>query len=96
MAKNGLLQFNNVSTHSHPKVAAKAMLDLGVLSQVSTHSHPKVAAELAYQRRETAIVSTHSHPKVAAYPNNNNLMLLQQFQHTATRRWLLPISKFTC
>ena len=33
-------------------------------------------------------VSTHSHPKVAAYQDRKLLRLIQ-FQHTATRRWLL-------
>ena len=33
-----------VSTHSHPKVAAKAESALSGLETVSTHSHPKVAA----------------------------------------------------
>ena len=33
-----------VSTHSHPKVAAKLFEPLGLISLVSTHSHPKVAA----------------------------------------------------
>ena len=34
----------NVSTHSHPKVAASNRPLQGVIGMVSTHSHPKVAA----------------------------------------------------
>ena len=33
-----------VSTHSHPKVAAKTELSEAIKNKVSTHSHPKVAA----------------------------------------------------
>ena len=33
-----------VSTHSHPKVAARIFERLGIGYVVSTHSHPKVAA----------------------------------------------------
>ena len=33
-----------VSTHSHPKVAAVALIGLVDVVDVSTHSHPKVAA----------------------------------------------------
>ena len=33
-----------VSTHSHPKVAALALLNFIGMINVSTHSHPKVAA----------------------------------------------------
>ena len=55
-----------VSTHSHPKVAAKDLIQSFVESGVSTHSHPKVAAKLCTELRRGEIVSTHSHPKVAA------------------------------
>ena len=34
-------------------------------------------------------VSTHSHPKVAAVSPSPSICLIAQFQHTATRRWLL-------
>ena len=33
-----------VSTHSHPKVAAKLVIETKLAFDVSTHSHPKVAA----------------------------------------------------
>ena len=35
-----------VSTHSHPKVAAMALVNIRLENDVSTHSHPKVAAAL--------------------------------------------------
>ena len=35
-----------VSTHSHPKVAALVIRHLFHLFDVSTHSHPKVAATI--------------------------------------------------
>ena len=56
-----------VSTHSHPKVAAEMFTMRDTMSEVvSTHSHPKVAA-ISHQYVMTAnSVSTHSHPKVAA------------------------------
>ena len=60
-----------VSTHSHPKVAA--ILGCRVITRhiVSTHSHPKVAAKKAISAKTKIGVSTHSHPKVAAgiYPH---------------------------
>ena len=57
---------SEVSTHSHPKVAANfSSIRSGVL-EVSTHSHPKVAASAMDNQANRAIVSTHSHPKVAA------------------------------
>ena len=37
------------------------------------------------------IVSTHSHPKVAASWTLGHYTEETVFQHTATRRWLLPI-----
>ena len=61
------LQELTVSTHSHPKVAAKSMYRLLLNFNVSTHSHPKVAASAALNEiAEIRSVSTHSHPKVAA------------------------------
>jgi len=34
-------------------------------------------------------VSTHSHPKVAAEREKARVQWIAEFQHTATRRWLL-------
>ena len=59
---------DNVSTHSHPKVAAGAVALQSIERQVSTHSHPKVAAKAEAEAWAAKIVSTHSHPKVAAHP----------------------------
>jgi len=42
---------DEVSTHSHPKVAASAQQTMLKLAGVSTHSHPKVAAiQIAIQQ----------------------------------------------
>ena len=43
------LSILEVSTHSHPKVAAKARLISSNAKSVSTHSHPKVAAAQFHQ-----------------------------------------------
>ena len=157
-AASGLSGVLQVSTHSHPKVAAKADYLVHQIHKVSTHSHPKVAAchkavagrVVGFQHTATrrwllvqdlddinqCIVSTHSHPKVAAQCNHvacrrcygfntqppeggclackmlekgehvsthshPKVAAVEQletdhearFQHTATRRWLLPLSK---
>ena len=55
-----------VSTHSHPKVAAYLLHAVAAAAVVSTHSHPKVAADVLELKTEPWHVSTHSHPKVAA------------------------------
>ena len=56
-----------VSTHSHPKVAASIPLKHHFpFLYVSTHSHPKVAAPENGTITGFSTVSTHSHPKVAA------------------------------
>jgi len=56
----------NVSTHSHPKVAACSWDLPDYHGVVSTHSHPKVAAIPPCADYPNRAVSTHSHPKVAA------------------------------
>ena len=60
---------HNVSTHSHPKVAAFIFSFSSLLLIVSTHSHPKVAAQGKNEKPHRFKVSTHSHPKVAAIFN---------------------------
>ena len=77
-----------VSTHSHPKVAAIATVSVGDKDKVSTHSHPKVAAKKKNIICEITNVSTHSHPKVAAKMSYSIRLMMLKFQHTATRRWL--------
>ena len=57
---------DDVSTHSHPKVAAGRVIDITKHGAVSTHSHPKVAAPVYLPVATVDSVSTHSHPKVAA------------------------------
>ena len=61
-----VLFFSLVSTHSHPKVAAKDTDEDNLDAVVSTHSHPKVAASQMSSHVQAGDVSTHSHPKVAA------------------------------
>ena len=60
------LTVKEVSTHSHPKVAAQDCYMARAMFEVSTHSHPKVAAEKVIPHKVYTDVSTHSHPKVAA------------------------------
>ena len=60
---------HDVSTHSHPKVAAHRPAVENTGNSVSTHSHPKVAAENYDINTQAIWVSTHSHPKVAADAN---------------------------
>ena len=60
------MPIGDVSTHSHPKVAAKSYCRILDGDKVSTHSHPKVAAIEKNNLHGHYIVSTHSHPKVAA------------------------------
>ena len=81
------MHLNNVSTHSHPKVAARLNARVKQAFFVSTHSHPKVAALNRALTDTPMEVSTHSHPKVAAF-NFIGLINKSKFQHTATRRWL--------
>ena len=59
----------NVSTHSHPKVAASINATKTMSKEVSTHSHPKVAAlrkrkclALRYQFQHTATRRWLRHP----------------------------------
>ena len=56
----------NVSTHSHPKVAAHHAPFMHKQIKVSKHSHPKGAAFGSLLLTVALVVSTHSHPKVAA------------------------------
>ena len=56
----------DVSTLSHPKVAARYADSFKGMREVSTLSHPKVAAEIRGKYRDHLKVSTLSHPKVAA------------------------------
>ena len=82
-----MYQFDSVSTHSHPKVAAAQYPELNRLFGVSTHSHPKVAAlksgkpqlNLKFQHTATRRWLPAVWPTISAG---------RSFQHTATRRWL--------
>ena len=77
-----------VSTHSHPKVAGlKYGRTFDLLDSFNTQPPEGgwPAVMIAYRCLDQ--VSTHSHPKVAGY-QNNWISKMNQFQHTATRRWL--------
>ena len=78
----------NVSTHSHPKVAAfnssKISLTLGSFNT----QPPEGGCRFLPKWLPFVNVSTHSHPKVAANLCSGILILISLFQHTATRRWL--------
>ena len=84
----------NVSTHSHPKVAAEGGEFNYTFSAKFQHTATRRwLLSLFSKFSSELIVSTHSHPKVAANPINN-YDYVRVFQHTATRRWLpsfLPI-----
>ena len=54
-----IVKQQQVSTHSHPKVAAKTVVVSDVDNLVSTHSHPKVAAKLK-EAKDTAIMFQHT------------------------------------
>ena len=83
----------NVSTHSRAKVAAPSGETTSHRFIVSTHSRAKAAATMAYGDPMLMPVSTHSHPKVAAIPIFRLSHLHSSFQHTATRRRLLFVSR---
>ena len=79
----------DVSTHSHPKVAAFGISYTFSKILVSTHSHPKVAA----LRVEFCI---YRHSCFNTQPPEGGCRIMMPihasyilFQHTATRRWLL-------
>ena len=61
---------------------------------VSTHSHPKVAARKQGLYSPSTNVSTHSHPKVAAGGKPSFYIVVETFQHTATRRWLPGVGAY--
>ena len=78
-----------VSTHSHPKVAAHFYSFFCQNIVVSTHSHPKVAARLAHLACNNLYGFNTQPPEGGCQPFNVMKVLVSLFQHTATRRWLL-------
>ena len=86
--KTYMLVLSNVSTHSHPKVAAIASSRAICAQDVSTHSHPKVAATSSASF--TAIPSWFQHTATRRWLRVSWVdgYFLRMFQHTATRRWL--------
>ena len=78
----------NISTHSHPKVAAAYCGRGGKNCWVSTHSHPKVAAKWLLWEGLKVSVSTHSRAEAAAIAKVRIEFDSKLFQHTAARRRL--------
>ena len=78
----------NVSTHSHPKVAADEGFNIKYWDNVSTHSHPKVAAPKRLARRQIARAFQHTATRRWLRRLRVIFEPSAKFQHTATRRWL--------
>ena len=57
---------------------------------VSTHSHPKVAAPTSFSIAGTQQSFNTQPPEGGCLNDNNRNHTELMFQHTATRRWLLP------
>ena len=82
----------NVSTHSHPKVAALRFAPLFGILMVSTHSHPKVAASVFSGYLSNILGFNTQPPEGGCFYYDFFLRIVKKFQHTATRRWLpVPI-----
>ena len=79
-----------VSTHSHPKVAAQDLSLVALPSVVSTHSHPKVAALIRHATGASVFCFNTQPPEGGCYRSRCFVHSDTWFQHTATRRWLLP------
>ena len=78
----------DVSTHSHPKVAAFGISYTFSKILVSTHSHPKVAAlrvEFCIYRHSCFNTQP---PEGGCKAKVSYNTARRWFQHTATRRWL--------
>ena len=83
-----------VSTHSHPKVAANAVVYSVTIGTVSTHSHPKVAA-CCFSKLKPATWGFNTQPPEGGCVWADIFALLnKKFQHTATRRWLHYLLQF--
>ena len=78
-----------VSTHSHPKVAADFIFEIVNDDEVSTHSHPKVAAPIRILSCATLSGFNTQPPEGGCLIQQEFLLIIVGFQHTATRRWLL-------
>ena len=81
------MPIGDVSTHSHPKVAAKSYCRILDGDKVSTHSHPKVAACLVYLLHHY-ILFQHTATRRWLQLIVSSPVPYLRFQHTATRRWL--------
>ena len=81
-------RFFEVSTHSHPKVAAYIPCRNVADDPVSTHSHPKVAATI-FNRYKHWFRRFNTQPPEGGCNWSDDVYLDgYAFQHTATRRWL--------
>ena len=78
-----------VSTHSHPKVAARHFSPAKIRLFVSTHSHPKVAATIVSKEHAEQIGFNTQPPEGGCTHKQGAQYWSALFQHTATRRWLL-------
>ena len=85
----GIVTRTGVSTHSHPKVAACKPIASCKSFIVSTHSHPKVAAYFQGLPQDRLVCFNTQPPEGGCYSYKTGLYKLTEFQHTATRRWLL-------
>ena len=93
---NLILQCVIVSTHSHPKVAANTRGVSNLSNLVSTHSHPKVAAFCVPARLFHENSFNTQPPEGGCLSLQLVHQVFYQFQHTATRRWLLRIRRISC
>ena len=78
----------SVSTHSHPKVAAKQAIYANNYLRVSTHSHPKVAAAINPRGDKRGDCFNTQPPEGGCLWQATAFQCVWLFQHTATRRWL--------
>ena len=80
-----------VSTHSRAEAAASWRGLCGDISAVSTHSHPKVAAALSLPHHLDLRRFNTQPPEGGCTTRRSKIAAFGRFQHTATRRWLLPL-----
>ena len=78
-----------ISTHSHPKVAACLYFNFSSIFDISTHSHPKVAALFVILCYYSTSYFNTQPPEGGCFPAIRPATSRSEFQHTATRRWLL-------
>ena len=82
ITKLGKWHIGEVSTHSHPKVAAEDGDIWCDYAFVSTHSPPKAAATYSVSTPFLMAVSTHRRPKAAAYLMDNDGFVVEVSTHS--------------